>query len=164
MATRVLKQTSTLNKSCDLIALFSKQKLELTLIWDTCVIVRLFLRRPLTTCGKLESVIIPNRCQLKSQLSRCQKTFLVYQLSNLIYCNLRMMLWSGNQRGKRAKLHTVAASNNRHLTPWSFYHCLFAPLAYRRYSSRTSRLWWIAHSTSRPPSGWNNTEPLKQIW
>jgi len=44
----------------------------------------------------------------------------------------------------------------RNSTPQSLYHCLFGPRINGCYSSRTSRSWWIAHSTQRQPRGCNN--------
>ena len=62
-----------------------------------------------------------------------------------------------------AKLRTAAASKNRDYTPRSLCFCLFAPHIYGCYSSRTSRSWWIAHSTQRQPRGCNNTDSTLQI-
>ena len=92
------------------------------------------------------------------------------------------LLRSKSLSGKCAKLHTVAASNNRdHKTTLvitiskyyqlftsftsiirdnslrSLYYCLFVPHIYGCYSSRTSRSWWIAHSTQGQPRGCNTT-------
>jgi len=82
---------------------------------------------------------------------------------------------------KCTKLHTVTASNNRDhkitlAVTISKYHQLFTSFTsiirdrsprplhiacschiYWCYSSRTSRLWWIAHSTQRQPRGCNTT-------
>ena len=49
-----------------------------------------------------------------------------------------ILLRSDSPSGMCAKLHTVAASNNRDHAPQSFY-ILFVPHTYGRYSSRTSR-------------------------
>ena len=57
------------------------------------------------------------------------------------------LLWLNGSGGKYAKLHTVAASNNRDSTSYSFYFCLFATHIHGCCSSRTSRSWRIAHST-----------------
>jgi len=38
-----------------------------------------------------------------------------------------VVLQSESPSGISAKLHTVAASNNRDYMPWSLYYCLFAP-------------------------------------
>jgi len=57
--------------------------------------------------------------------------------------------------GMCAKLHTVAASNNRDHSPRSLYYCLFAPDIYGCCSSRTSRSWWTAHLTQRQQRGCN---------
>jgi len=51
---------------------------------------------------------------------------------------------------------TLAASNNRDHMPWSLYYCLFGQHIYGCCSSRTSRLWWIAHSTQRHCRGCNS--------
>jgi len=56
---------------------------------------------------------------------------------------------------KCAKIHTVAASNNRDHTPSSPYYCLFVPHIYGCCPSCTSRSWWIAHSTQRQPRDCN---------
>jgi len=60
-----------------------------------------------------------------------------------------------------AKLRTVAASNNRDHTPRSLYYCLLAPHIYC-CSSRTSRSWWITHSTQRHRKGCNNIPSFSQ--
>ena len=75
--------------------------------------------------------------------------------------------------GKCAKLQTVAVVRNyieelhstvhRHccrsltkITPTgTLYYCLLAPHMYGRCSSRTSRSWWIPHSTQRQRRGRN---------
>jgi len=57
------------------------------------------------------------------------------------------LLRSESPSGKCAKLHTVAASNNRDHASCSLCYCLFAPHIYGWYSSRTSRSWWVAYST-----------------
>jgi len=67
------------------------------------------------------------------------------------------LLRSESSSGKCAKLHTVAASNNRDHMPWSLYYCLFAPRVYWCCSSCTSRSGWIAHSTQSQPRGCNKT-------
>jgi len=64
---------------------------------------------------------------------------------------------SESPSGKCAKLHTVAASNSRDHMPWSLYYCLFAPHIHGCCSSRTSRSWWIAHSTQRQPRRCHNS-------
>ena len=65
----------------------------------------------------------------------------------------RILLQSESLSSKYAKLHTVAASNNIDHAPWSLYHCLFTPHIDGCYSSHTSHLWWIMHSTPRSPRG-----------
>jgi len=92
------------------------------------------------------------------------------------------LLRSESLSGKCTKLHTMAASNNRDHkiilvvtiskyhqlftiftsiirdhSPWSLYYCLFVPHIYECYSLRTSRSWWIPHSTQRQPRGCNTT-------
>ena len=64
--------------------------------------------------------------------------------------------------GRYAKLHTVTASNNRDQTTRSLYYCLFAPHICGCCSSRTSRSWWITHSTQRHRRGCNIT--FRQTW
>ena len=56
---------------------------------------------------------------------------------------------------KCAKLHTVAASNNRNDTPQSLYYCLFVPHIYGCYSSRTSR----SFPAQTPPELRSQEEP-----
>jgi len=75
------------------------------------------------------------------------------------------MLLSERPSCKCAKRHTVAASNNRDHASQSPYYCLFVPHMYGCYSSRTSRSWWIAHSTQRQRRGCNSmqTKPLRRI-
>jgi len=60
-----------------------------------------------------------------------------------------VLLRSESPNGKCAKLHTVAASNNRHHAPQSLYYCLFVPHIYGCCSSRTSRSCWISRSTQQ---------------
>jgi len=67
-------------------------------------------------------------------------------------------LRSESLSGKCAKFHTVAASNNRDLSPQSLYQRLFVPLFYGCYSSGTSRSWWIAHLTQRQRRCCNRTK------
>jgi len=43
----------------------------------------------------------------------------------------------------------------RAYTPRPLYYCSFAPLTYGCCSSRTPRLWWVAHSTQRQPRDCN---------
>jgi len=66
-----------------------------------------------------------------------------------------LLLRSEIPSGMCAKLHTVAAGNNRDHAPRSLYYCLFAPHMYGCNSSRTSRSWWIAHSTQSQRRGSN---------
>jgi len=59
--------------------------------------------------------------------------------------------------GKCAKLHTVAASNNRdHMPCHSIIACSCHIYIYRCYSSRTSRSRWIAYSTQHQLGGCNS--------
>ena len=61
-----------------------------------------------------------------------------------------------------AKLHTVAASNNRvHLTR-SLYYWLFAPRIYGCCSSCIFRSWWTTHSVQRQKRGCNNNPSFLQ--
>ena len=74
--------------------------------------------------------------------------------------NKRCTIAIGNPSRKYAKLHTVAAKNHRDHTPRSLYYCLFVPHIYGCYSSRTSRSWWITHSTQRQRRFCNSTNPF----
>jgi len=67
---------------------------------------------------------------------------------------LLVLLQSESLSSKRAKLHTVAASNNRDHAPQSLYHCLFVP--HGCCSSGTSCSWWITHSKQRQLRGCNS--------
>ena len=70
---------------------------------------------------------------------------------------MMMMLQSEDQSGKCAKLHTVAASNNReYCLTRSLIACLHLIQEYVCYSSRTSRSWWIAQATQHQPRSCNN--------
>jgi len=73
-----------------------------------------------------------------------------------------ILLRSESPSGKCAKLHTVSANSSRDHMPWSLYHWLFAPRIYGCYSSRTSRSWWIAHSTPHQRRGCNNIPSFLQ--
>ena len=66
-----------------------------------------------------------------------------------------ILLRSESQSGMCAKLRTVAASN-RDYEPQLLYYCLFTPLIYGCWSSRTFRSWWIAHSTQCQRRGCNS--------
>jgi len=45
-----------------------------------------------------------------------------------------------------AQIFTLLSHNRDHMA-WSLYYCLLVPLTCGCYFSRTSCLWWIAHST-----------------
>jgi len=72
-----------------------------------------------------------------------------------------LLLWLESLNGMCAKLHTVAASNNRDHMPWSLYYCLFAPHIYG-CSSCTSHLWWITHSMQCQRRGCNSIPSFLQ--
>jgi len=61
-----------------------------------------------------------------------------------------------------AKLHTVAASNNRDHAPWPFSYYLFAPLIYGCCSLHTFRSWWTMHPVQRQPRVCNNIPSFLQ--
>ena len=63
------------------------------------------------------------------------------------------LFWLERLSSKSARLHTVAASNNKDPTSCSFCFCLFA--THGCCSSHTSRSWWIAHSPQRYLRGCN---------
>jgi len=66
-----------------------------------------------------------------------------------------MTLGSESPSGKCAKLHTVAASNNRDHPMRSLCYYLFVPHVYGCCSSRTSCSWWTTHSTHHQRRGCN---------
>jgi len=61
-----------------------------------------------------------------------------------------------NSQAKCAKLHTVAASNNRDHPTRSLYSCLFTSYIFVCCSLRTSHLWRIALPTQHQLRGCNN--------
>ena len=73
------------------------------------------------------------------------------------------MLWSKRLNGTCAKLHTVAASNNRDHPTRSLYFCLFTSHIFVCCFLRTSHLWWIALSTQHQLRGCNNV-PSFLLW
>jgi len=87
--------------------------------------------------------------------NRTDRTFFVWRLNSARRSHpghSTIVLRSEIPSGICAKLHTVAASNNRVHMPWSLYYCLFAPHVWC-CSSRTSRSWWIAQSTQHHQRG-----------
>jgi len=70
-----------------------------------------------------------------------------------------LVLRSEIPSGMRAKLRTVAASNNRDHARNLSYCCLLALHIWWCYSSRTSRSWWIIQSTQHHRRGCN-TGPI----
>ena len=69
---------------------------------------------------------------------------------------LKLLRWE-IPSGMRAKLRTVAASNNRDHARNLSYCCLLALHIWWCYSSRTSRSWWIIQSTQHHRRGCNKT-------
>ena len=67
-----------------------------------------------------------------------------------------VMLRSEIPSGMCAKLHTVAASNNRDHARNLSYYCLLVLHIQWCYSSRTSRSWWITQSTQHHQRGCNS--------
>ena len=63
---------------------------------------------------------------------------------------------SESPSGMCAKLHTVAARNNRDHPMKSISYCLFAPRIYGCWSSHISCSWWITHSMQRQLRGCNS--------
>ena len=90
--------------------------------------------------------------QTFSALTDCQAT-LKFGLS--AFATFAPCVAIRSPSGKCAKLHTVAASNNRVHSTRSLYCCLFAPHIYGCYSSRASHSWWTAHSAQRQRRGCN---------
>ena len=77
-------------------------------------------------------------------------------------CHSVKLLWLERLSGKCAKLHTVAASNNRDHALRSLYYCLFAPLIYGCCFKCTFHSWWTAHSAQRQRRGCNNIPSFLQ--
>jgi len=76
-----------------------------------------------------------------------------------------ILLRSEIPSGKCTNLRNVAPCNNRDHPTRSLSYCLFAPHIYGCCSSRTSRLWWISHSTERQRRGCNSTNrPSFMFW
>ena len=73
-----------------------------------------------------------------------------------------VLLWPASLSGMCAKLHTVAASNNRDHASRSFYCCLYMSLIYGFCSARTFHLWWNVHSAQCQRRGCNNIPPFLQ--
>jgi len=71
-----------------------------------------------------------------------------------------ILLQSESPSSMCAKLHTVAASNNRDNMPRSLYYCLLAPHIYG-CSLRISRSWWTTCSTQHQRRGCKATTWLK---
>ena len=90
-----------------------------------------------------------------AQLLKPSSTHWISSLKNMFLTvwSMRQLLLLRSEilSGMCAKLHTVAARNNRYHTAKSLYYCLFVPHVYGCYSSHISRPWWNAHSTSRYP-------------
>ena len=79
------------------------------------------------------------------------------------YVRTFIVLWSEIPSGICAKLRTVAASNNRVHMPWSLYYCFSCHIYLWCCSSRTSRSWWITHSTQHHRRGCNNSSGGSRI-
>ena len=85
-------------------------------------------------------------CWCETECDQCARVNSLVKLVSCRCCDRKA-------RAAHKAFHTVAASSNRDHMPWSLYYCLFAPDIYGCYSSRTSRSWWIAHSTQRQGRG-----------
>jgi len=77
-----------------------------------------------------------------------------------VYCVCTVAI--GMSERMCAKLHTVAATNNRDYPTRSLYCCLFAPHIYGCNSLHSSHLWWLAHAIQRQPRGCNNIPSFLQ--
>ena len=78
------------------------------------------------------------------------RTFFVWRLNSVRHSHPGhsiILLRSEIPSGMCAKLHTVAASNNRYHARNLSYYCLLALHIWWCYSSRTSCSWWIIQST-----------------
>jgi len=88
------------------------------------------------------------------------RTFFVWRLNSVRPSHpghRTILLRSEIPSGMRAKLRTVAASNNRDHARNLSYYCLLALQTWWCYSSRTSRSWWIIQWTQHHRRGCNNT-------
>ena len=91
------------------------------------------------------------------------RTFFVWRLNSARPPHpghITILLRSEIPSGKRAKLRTVAAGNNRDHARNLSYYCLLALHIWCCYSSRTSRSWWITQSTQHHRRGCNKPKPM----
>ena len=135
--------------------LWQQAIIEITLLLHvhaTCICVLLFVHVPFVV-NRTFNATPTERLQQRPLLfamKRTHRTFFLWWLHLAPPSHpgqSTTLLWLEYPGGKYAKLHTVAASNNRDLTSRSFYFCLFATHIYGCCFSRTSRSWRIAHST-----------------
>ena len=77
-----------------------------------------------------------------------------------LMCEVLLRLESPS--GMCAKLHTMAASNNRVHAPQSLYYCLFVPHIYGCCSLHAFRSWWTMYSAQHQPRGCNNIPSILQ--
>ena len=104
------------------------------------------------------------RCYAKRQICSCDhplQRFLkiqfcfpppkkTCQLITTIFANQKIVML----RSESAQSFTLwQQAKNAYQPTTSLPYCLFAPQIYQCYSSRTSRLRWIAHLTQRQPRG-----------
>ena len=117
-------------------------------------------RSSLEGCQGIGPLTLRSRSGQKYQSVTATKSITIWNVAFMT----NILLRSESPSGMCAKLHTVAASNNRdHPTTRSLYYYWFVPLIYGCCSSRTSRSWWIAHSTQRQRRGCNNTLHVKTV-
>ena len=115
--------------------------------WSSSLFLFLILRRRnlswTSSCLDFES-LSPFCCDRKAEQS-----FTLWQQATCHDHSSRMLV---------IPLNRSEASIDRVSAPQTLYNFLFAPRIYVCYSSRTSRSWWIAHSTQRQPRGCNSSK------
>jgi len=115
------------------------------------------MQRRLRGCHKIPSFLQWTAPVARSFCEGCTW----HHLHSLVKAVSTTLLWLERLSSKCAKLLTMAASNNRDATLCWFYFSLFASHIHGCCSSRTSRLWWIAHFNTTLTE---SLQHLKQGW
>jgi len=84
---------------------------------------------------------------LNPNLSACSSLVIFMYWACKRHLSIFLVLRSESSSGKCAKFHTVVASKNNDHPSRSLYYCLFAAHIFACCSLRTSRSWWITHSS-----------------
>ena len=138
------------------------QSLLLLLARPTHMMVLFFTHIPFVV-NHTFNAIPPERLQQHPLLfttNYTDRTFFVWKLNSVRPSHpghSTILLRSEIPSGMRAKLRTVAASNNRDNARNLSYYCLLALHIWWWYSSRTSRSWWIIQSTQHHWRSCSNT-------